>query len=65
MQPILPFRRRGWERNWTMEQDFEEKYRMLFRRYYAGLSFYAARLVGEEEAEDVVQDVFLEIWRRN
>lgn len=44
-----------------MENEFEEKYRTLFRRYYAGLSFYAARLVGEDDAEDIVQDVFLEI----
>ena len=47
-----------------MKVDFEEKYRMLFRHYYAGLSFYASRLVGEDDAEDIVQDVFLEIWRR-
>ena len=26
--------------------------------------FYATRLVGTEEAEDVVQDVFVELWRR-
>ena len=26
--------------------------------------FYATRLVGAEEAEDVVQDVFVELWRR-
>ena len=47
-----------------MKNSFEEDYRMLFRRYYAGLSFYASRLVGEDDAEDIVQDVFLEIWRR-
>ena len=28
------------------------------------LFFYATRLVGEEEAEDVVQDVFVELWKR-
>lgn len=48
-----------------MENEFEEKYRTLFRRYYAGLSFYAARLVGEDDAEDIVQDVFLEICISN
>ena len=26
--------------------------------------FYATRLVGDEEAEDVVQDVFVELWKR-
>lgn len=47
-----------------MEETFETTYKALFRKYYAGLLFYAIRLVGEEEAEDVVQDVFLELWRR-
>lgn len=47
-----------------MKNSFEEDYRMLFRRYYAGLSFYASRLVGEDDAEDIVQDVFMEIWKR-
>lgn len=47
-----------------MKKSFEEDYRMLFRRYYAGLSFYASRLVGEDDAEDIVQDVFMEIWKR-
>ena len=46
-----------------MEKEFEEKYRTLFRRHYAGLSFYAARLVGEDDAEDIVQDVFLRLVR--
>lgn len=47
-----------------MKKSFEEDYRMLFRRYYAGLSFYASRLAGEDDAEDIVQDVFMEIWKR-
>lgn len=47
-----------------MEENFESIYKELFRRYYANLLFYATRIVGEEEAEDVVQDVFVELWRR-
>lgn len=47
-----------------MKGNFEDTYKTLFRRYYAGLLFYATRLVGEDEAEDIVQDVFVEIWRR-
>lgn len=47
-----------------MAEDFEATFRALFRKHYAGLLFYAARLVGEEEAEDVVQDVFAELWHR-
>lgn len=47
-----------------MGENFEVTYKLLFRRYYANLLFYATRIVGEEEAEDVVQDVFTELWRR-
>lgn len=47
-----------------MNQNFDLAYQSLFRRYYPSLIFYATRLVGEEEAEDVVQDVFVELWRR-
>lgn len=47
-----------------MNEDFELIYKQLFRKYYANLLFYATRMVGEEEAEDVVQDVFVELWRR-
>lgn len=47
-----------------MNDNFDLTYKTLFRRYYPSLIFYAARLVGEEEAEDVVQDVFVELWNR-
>lgn len=47
-----------------MNNEFEIKYKALFRRYYPNLLFYANRLVGEEDAEDVAQDVFTELWRR-
>lgn len=47
-----------------VKADFENDYRALFRRYHANLLFYASRLVGEVEAEDVVQDVFADLWRR-
>ncbi len=47
-----------------MGENFEVTYKLLFRRYYSNLLFYATRIVGEEEAEDVVQDVFTELWRR-
>ena len=39
-----------------MDENFDLTYKALFRRYYPSLIFYATRLVGEEEAEDVVQD---------
>lgn len=47
-----------------MNDNFDLSYQTLFRRYYPSLLFYATRLVGEEEAEDVVQDVFVELWKR-
>lgn len=47
-----------------MEEIFEDIYISLFRKYYSSLLFYATRLVGEEEAEDIVQDVFAELWKR-
>lgn len=47
-----------------MSEKVDVTYKLLFRRYYANLLFYATRIIGEEEAEDVVQDVFVELWRR-
>lgn len=44
--------------------NFEYTYKELFRKYYPALIFYTTRLVGEEAAEDVVQDIFIELWNR-
>lgn len=48
----------------TMTENFDQTYQQLFRTHHANLIFYATRLVGEEEAADVVQDVFVELWKR-
>lgn len=47
-----------------MKNDFEITYKALFRNYYPNLLFYVTCLIGDEEAEDVVQDVFVELWKR-
>lgn len=36
----------------------------LYRRYYPSLRSYAELFLDEEESEDVVQDVFLNVWLR-
>ncbi|MDR0891373.1 MAG: RNA polymerase sigma-70 factor [Mediterranea sp.] len=47
-----------------MNEPFQQTYKELFRKYYPALLFYATRLVGGETAEDVVQEVFVELWKR-
>lgn len=47
-----------------MNEQPDATYKAAFRRYYPNLLFYATRLVGVEDAEDVVQDVFVDLWRR-
>ncbi|MCL1938682.1 MAG: RNA polymerase sigma-70 factor [Candidatus Azobacteroides sp.] len=36
----------------------------LFEKYYPKLLFYATQFLDEAEAKDVVQDVFVELWKR-
>lgn len=47
-----------------MATDFKKLYTELFHKYYSGLLFYATRLVGEDDADDIVQDVFVDLWKR-
>lgn len=42
----------------------DDKYNELFGKYYAKLFFYATRFLDEDEAEDIVQDAFFELWER-
>lgn len=42
----------------------EDKVHELFKIYYSRLMLFALRFVDEDVAEDIVQDVFLNIWER-
>lgn len=40
------------------------EYRLIFRQQYPALTMYATKLLGDADVEDVVQDAFMELWRR-
>lgn len=41
----------------------ESVFEFIFRKYYAGLCSYSKRFVGDyDQAEELVQDVFLKLW---
>ena len=42
-----------------MDEHFDLTYKSLFRRYYTNLLFYATRIVGEEDAEELLVQVRL------
>jgi RNA polymerase sigma-70 factor (ECF subfamily) len=42
------------------DSDFDS----IFEKYYPGLLFYATQFLDEDSAKDVVQDVFMELWKR-
>lgn len=47
-----------------VETDLKKTYVSLFEKHYSNLVFYATRFVDEDEAEDIIQDVFFELWNR-
>jgi len=48
-----------------MSSDDQEAFALIYRRYWEGLFITAAKVLrGKQEAEDVVQDVFLSLWNR-
>src|SRR5437763_1605042 len=48
-----------------LRQGDDEAYAAIFREHYSWLVLTASRLVGDRSlAEEVVQDVMLELWRR-
>lgn len=53
------------EKNILIEKGkIEQEYNLLFKRLYPGLMFYTNRFLDEDEAEDVVQDAFVELWEK-
>lgn len=47
-----------------MEQQLQTVYRELFLRYYSPLFAYASSMVGDDDAENVVEEVFADLWQR-
>ena len=48
-----------------IKQNDEEAYRILFKRYWERLYLFAwRRLKSQQEAEDVVQHIFMKIWEQ-
>ena len=48
-----------------LRQGDDDAYAVIFRAHYSGLVLSAARLLGDRAlAEEIVQDVVLELWRR-
>lgn len=45
-----------------MKEDQEQLFKSLFSQYYPQLTVYVRSLVGESDAEDIVEDVFEELW---
>ena len=40
------------------------EFRIVFRLQYPAVALYAAKILHDDDVEDVVQDVFVELWRR-
>lgn len=36
----------------------------IYRTYYAALRFFATKYVGDEESEDIVESLFLRLWKQ-
>jgi len=46
------------------ENDVQDRFRTLYKSYARTLIFYASKFVDKASAEDLVQDVFLKIWKK-
>ena len=45
-------------------QDIDITFKSLFIKHYPELLIYATRLAGDSCAEDIVEDIFMDLWRR-
>lgn len=48
----------------STEFDVTARYKSIFQKFYSQLLVYATGIVGESEAEDVITEVFAELWRK-
>ncbi|PTR01558.1 RNA polymerase sigma-70 factor (ECF subfamily) [Mucilaginibacter yixingensis] len=39
-------------------------FKLIFEEYYQRLSYFTRTIVGDEEAEDIVQETFVKLWER-
>ncbi|SFF90848.1 RNA polymerase sigma-70 factor [Prevotella sp. KH2C16] len=42
----------------------EDEFRLIFRELYPRMAYYALQLVDEDEMKDIVQESFVELWKR-
>ena len=47
-----------------METITEDHFRQIFRNQYSALLNYALTLFADEEVKDIVQEAFVELWKR-
>ena len=46
------------------DNEIQDQFRALYNNYASALIFYASKFVDKTTAEDLVQDVFLRIWKK-
>ena len=47
-----------------MQENFETTFEKLFKKSYPMLFCYAQKIVGYDDAADVVEEVFFDVWKR-
>jgi RNA polymerase sigma-70 factor (ECF subfamily) len=63
MAPIIPIDEKDWLRR--MQNGDEDAFTEIYNRYWQPLFVVASHKIGNlPEAEEIVQDIFLDLWRR-